>query len=314
MEMLGLILPIFMIMVTGFVFRLLRILPEGLADGLIQFAFYVAVPALLILVIGQEQVGQLARWGLYASFGGAIAAVFVIVLAGTLAWCQRGLGGATMIAYVCTAANTGFVALPVLHATIGHKAILPAAIATIILVVLMLVTLVLLERGTSRDETSAWPQVKRTLRNPIVLASAVGIGWAIGGVEFPPVVISYLTLLGDALAPCALFAIGLSLRLETVRSDAATIAFCTLVKLLVMPVLVLLLVRWVDLPPVFAVAAVICAAVPTAKVSYVLADQYRTEKQLVGEIISVTTSLSVLTLVGWLFLLGHLYPGVFGNH
>lgn len=314
MEMLGLILPIFAIMVTGFVFRLLRILPEGLADGLIQFAFYVAVPALLILVIGQESAAELARWGLYASFGGAVAAVFVIVLAGALVWGRRALGEATMIAFVCTAANTGFVALPVLHATIGHRAILPAAIATIIMVVLILVTLALLERGSSRGETSAWPQVKRTARNPIVLASVVGIGWAIGGVKFPAVVVSYLGLLADALAPCALFAIGLSLRLETVRSDAAIIALCTLVKLLVMPALVLILVRWVDLHPVFAVAAVVCAAVPTAKISYVLADQYGIEKTLVAEIISVTTSLSALTLIGWLFLLGHLYPGVFGIH
>ena len=175
---------------------------------------------------------------------------------------------------MCTAANTGFIALPVLHATIGHKAILPAAVATIILVVLMLITLVLLERGSSRGETSMWPPIKRTLRNPIVLASVVGIGWAIGGVRLPAVVVSYLNLLADALAPCALFAIGLSLRLETVRSDAATIALCTLVKLVVMPALVLLAVRWVELPPVFAIAAVVCAAVPTAKVSYVLADQY----------------------------------------
>jgi hypothetical protein len=178
----------------------------------------------------------------------------------------------------------------------------------------MLVVLVLLERGSSRSETSAWPQVKRTLRNPIVLASVVGIGWAIGGVRLPAVAISYLDLLADALAPCALFAIGLSLRLETVRSDAATIALCTAVKLLVMPALVLILVRWVDLPPVFAVAAVVCAAVPTAKVSYVLADQYGVEKALVAEVISVTTSVSVLTLIGWLFLLGHLWPGVFGSH
>jgi len=313
--MLGLILPIFAIMVTGFLFRQLEILPESLADGLIQFAFYVAVPALLIMVIGQESAAQLAQWGLYASFGGAVAVVFAIVLACALAWGRQGLGPATMIAFVCTAANTGFVALPVLHATIGHKAILPAAIATIIMVVLILVALVLLERAQAEAlrEKSVWPQVKRTLLNPVLLASIVGIGWAIGGLGFPAVVTSYLDLLASALAPCALFAIGLSLRLGAVRSDAAVIAFCTVVKLLAMPALVLVLVRWFDLQPVFAVAAVICAAVPTAKISYVLSDQYRVEKELVAEIISVTTSLSVPTLIGWLFLLGYLYPDVFSS-
>jgi predicted permease len=78
-----------------------------------------------------------------------------------------------------------------------------------------------------------------------------------------------------------------------------------------MPGLVLLIARWLELGPVLTVAAVICAAVPTAKISYVLADQYQVDKELVAEIISVTTSLSVVTLIGWLFLLGHLYPAVF---
>jgi malonate transporter len=312
-EMLALILPIFAVMVTGFVFRQLEIVPESLAESLIQFAFYVAVPALLILVIGQEPVEKLARWRFYVGFGGAVAVTFVAIVIGARLWRGRGLAEATMLAFVCTAANTGFVAIPVLHASIGHRAVLPAAIATIIMVGLVLVALVLLEAAqpAGPDEQSTWPQVERTLKNPVILASAVGVAWSIGGLGFPAVVSSYLDLLGDALAPCALFAIGMSLRLQAVRGDAFVIALCATVKLLVVPLFVMLLVRWLELEPVFAISAVVCAAVPTAKISYVLANQYHVEKELVSEVISVTTSLSVLTLVGWLFLLGHLYHGVF---
>ncbi|MEM7026441.1 MAG: AEC family transporter, partial [Pseudomonadota bacterium] len=274
--MLGLILPIFAIMVTGFLFRRFEVLPDNLADHLIQFAFYVAVPALIIMVIGQEPVEKLGRWNFYASFGGAVVGMFVIVLVGARIVGGRGLGAATMLAFVCTAGNTGFVALPVLHATIGHAAVLPAAIATVIMIGVILVALMLLEISLPRgsDEQSSWPQVRRTLQNPVIMASAAGIGWSIGGLGFPAAVVSYLDLLAGALAPCALFAIGMSLRLETVRADAIVLAFCALSKLLVVPLLVLILVGALELEPIYAVTAVVCAAVPTAKISYVLANQY----------------------------------------
>lgn len=48
-------------------------------------------------------------------------------------------------------------------------------------------------------------------------------------------------------------------------------------------------------------AAVICAAVPTAKSAYVLASEYDVEKASTGAAISITTLFSIVTLLGWLY-------------
>jgi len=58
------------------------------------------------------------------------------------------------------------------------------------------------------------------------------------------------------------------------------------------------------LEPSLAVAAVVCAAVLTAKTAYVLAGEYKVEEAVVASTVSVTTLLSVLILLGWLYLLG----------
>jgi malonate transporter and related proteins len=52
-------------------------------------------------------------------------------------------------------------------------------------------------------------------------------------------------------------------------------------------------------------AAVICAAVPTAKTAYILAGEYRCEEMLVASTVSPTTLASIISLVVWLYG----YPG-----
>ena len=81
------------------------------------------------------------------------------------------------------------------------------------------------------------------------------------------------------------------------------------VKLLVLPLIVYGLCVATGLKPLYTVAAVVCAAVPTAKTMYVLAREHKIEEPLVAATISITTMLSVVTLLGWLYLLSGLPVG-----
>ena len=81
-----------------------------------------------------------------------------------------------------------------------------------------------------------------------------------------------------------------------------------MVKLLLMPLIVLGLSAGVGLDPLYTVAAVICAAVPTAKTVYILAGEYRCEEPLVAATVSMTTLGSVATLIAWLYALAEFGP------
>jgi predicted permease len=49
---------------------------------------------------------------------------------------------------------------------------------------------------------------------------------------------------------------------------------------------------------------VVCAAVPTAKTAYVLAGTYGVAEEITASTVSMSTLLSVITLLGWLYALG----------
>jgi predicted permease len=115
-----------------------------------------------------------------------------------------------------------------------------------------------------------------------------------------------MNIFAAALTPCALFAIGLGLSLEDMRSNLRASIVLAAVKLMIMPLIVYGLCVATGLNSLYTIAAVVCAAVPTAKTVYILAGEYKVEEPLVAATVSITTLLSVVTLLGWLYALSGL--------
>jgi malonate transporter and related proteins len=78
------------------------------------------------------------------------------------------------------------------------------------------------------------------------------------------------------------------------------------VKLVIMPLIVYGLCISLGLDPLYTIAAVICAAVPTAKTVYILAGEYHCEEMMVASTVSLTTLASIISLVVWLYGLSSL--------
>ena len=131
MQVADLVLPVFAIIVTGWLAGWLGYISRSLADALVHFAYNVAMPALLFVTIAQEPARNLLEWRFLMAFGGGsllcFALVFLVVRVG---W-RRDLASSTIQGMTAAMTNTGFVALPILHSMYGQPAVLPAAIATV---------------------------------------------------------------------------------------------------------------------------------------------------------------------------------------
>ncbi|MDQ6436142.1 AEC family transporter [Mesorhizobium sp. LHD-90] len=307
MEVADLVLPVFAIIVTGWLAGWLGYVSRSLADGLVHFAYNVAMPALLVVTIAQEPARNLLEWRFLLAFGGGSILCFVLVfLAIRLGW-RRDLAGSTIYGMTAAMTNTGFVALPILHSIYGQPAVLPAAIATVFVAGVMFpLAVVLLEAGRG-DPHDGKPRSRKLARqillNPMVLSTLVGLAWAVAGLPIPAPLAAYLNIFAAALTPCALFAIGLGLSLGGIRTNLKATAALAAIKLLAMPLVVYGLCVATGLGPLYTIAAVVCAAVPTAKTVYILAGEYKVKEELVASSVSITTLLSVVTLLGWLYVL-----------
>src|ERR1700742_4185166 len=131
MAVADLVLPVFAIIVTGWLAGWLGYISRSLADGLVHFAYNVAMPALLFVTIAQEPARNLLEWRFLLAFGGGSILCFALVFLALRAGWGRDLAASTIYGMTAAMTNTGFVALPVLPAIYGQTTALPAAIATV---------------------------------------------------------------------------------------------------------------------------------------------------------------------------------------
>jgi malonate transporter and related proteins len=306
----NLILPVFAVIVTGLLVGYTGYLSRALSDALIHFAYNIAMPALLIVTIAQEPGHSLINWRFLVAFGGGSLLCFILVFGIMSLRTSRSLASRTMYGMAASMTNTGFVALPVLQAIYGQRAVLPAAIATVFVAVVMFpIAVVLLELGQRNGDGSRTPPlatVKHVVLNPLVISTLIGMLLSVLGLRMPGPVTVYLGILADALTPCALFAIGLGLSLDGLRANIGQALLLSVVKLVIMPLIVYGLSMALRLDPLYTIAAVICAAVPTAKTVYILAGEYRCEQMMVASTVSLTTLASIASLVVWLYRLSGL--------
>src|ERR1700754_4242378 len=146
MAVADLILPVFAIIITGWLAGWLGYISRSLADGLVHFAYNVAMPALLIVTIAQEPARNLLEWRFLLAFGGGSILCFMLVFLAVRTRLGRDTVSSTMHGMAAAMTNTGFVALPILHSIYGQPAVLPAAVATIFVAAVMFpMTVILLE-------------------------------------------------------------------------------------------------------------------------------------------------------------------------
>lgn len=310
MRIADLILPVFAVIVTGWVVGYTGYLSRQLSDALIHFAYNIAMPALLIVTIAQEPGHSLINWRFLVAFGGGSLLCFVLVFGVMSLRGSRSLASRTMDGMAASMTNTGFVALPVLEAIYGPRAVLPAAIATVFVAVVMFPIAVILLELNQRDahgsHTSAMVTVKHVVLNPLVISTLIGMLLSVLNLHMPGPVAAYLNIMADALTPCALFAIGLGLSMDGLRANIGQASLLAIVKLVIMPLIAYGLCLSLGLDPLYTIAAVICAAVPTAKTVYILAGEYHCEEMMVASTVSLTTLACVISLPVWLYALSGL--------
>ena len=257
-------------------------------------AFYVASPALLVTVLQDSDLG--------AVFSGALVATVaaVLVTAGlhvALAVARRRRLGDAVVGALCSAyVNAGNLGLPIAAYVLGDAALV-APLLLLQMLVLQPLALTLLDVDASVDRFSLRRVLARPAKNPITVASALGLGFALTGLELPGVVEDPLTLVGGMAVPSMLIAYGISLRLGPLPGrgvPAAELAGVVGLKLVVQPALAWAAGRYaLDLSASQLLAVTVLAALPTAQNVFVIASRYQRSELLARDSIFVSTLLSV---------------------
>jgi malonate transporter and related proteins len=204
-----------------------------------------------------------------------------------------------VIGFAAAQSNTVLIGIPLILRIYGEAGSVPIVLLLVVHlpVTMTIVSLLVARSAGGGSGGSALALIRALVTHPILLAIFAGILWRWAGLPIPPLLASILKFLGDAAAPCALVAMGMTLSSVSLRGSLALISLIAGLKLVLHPVLVFLLAHYVfHLPPLFVGVAILFAACPTGVNAFLVADRYKAGEAMASGAIAVTTLLAIFTM------------------
>ncbi|MDQ6214170.1 AEC family transporter [Achromobacter insolitus] len=300
-------LPVFALILTGWLAARWRILGPGATDALNRYVVYLSLPALLFRAMTQVDLAHMAHWGFVGAFAGGIAVTFLASFIGPRRT-QGALTDRSIQGLAASYANAGYMGIPLCLALLGPDSMAPATFTTLLTASVLFgfaIALIEFDRQQTPNLPSTLYKVGRALlRNPLLAAPLLGLAWAFTGLALPEGVDRYVALLGASASPCALVTIGLFLAQTETSSSGPGVMRLVSGKLLLQPAVTALLAFYVfAMPPVWAWTAVLMSALPIGTGPFMLAQMYGRDARVTSRAILVSTVASVLTvslLVAWI--------------
>jgi predicted permease len=292
-------LPFFAVIGLGYLSGRLRFFTEEATAYLTRFVFYFALSAMLFGFAANLDVGAIFSWSFVFAYLAGTTAIWLIVAAIAL-WRGAAPEEAVFEAHTGVIGNVGFLGIPMLVLLLGPEAVGPVllVLAVDLIVFSSILTMLITGLRAGRVSMQTFGILGMGLvKNPMIVSVVLGILWGATGLTLPGPVNEFLTLLGAAATPCALFAIGASLAGRSAeRVEVA--AWLSFSKLFLHPAAVAA-ACWAFGVTGFAAGVMIAAAaLPVAGNVFILAQHYRVAPQRVSTAILLSTAASVLTVTG----------------
>lgn len=295
------VLPMCLIMALGYGTRRLGWIRREEIFAINKIAFRIFLPCLLYYNVYCSDLSGSFDPLLMAYAVGGVLLTFGLALGYTLLTEKLPERRSVMIQGMFRS-NYVIMGIPVATALLGAGELGTVSILIAVVVPLFnMLAVVVLEvfRGQKPKPLHVLGQI---VKNPLVIASALGILTLAAGIRLPHILEQTIQNVSAIASPLQLFLLGAFFQfsgLKTYRRELVTVSAA---KLIVSPGLFLGLGALLGFRDAAFVSLLGAFASPTAVNSFTMAQQMGGDAELAGDIVVVTSAVSMLTMFLWIFL------------
>ncbi len=309
-DVVGLVLPFFGLIFIGFLVARITRQPLEALGWMNTFIVYVALPALFFQLLARTPFEQLTEWRFVFGSVFSTYTIFSIMFVWSVISSRGEIAQSTIKALAAAYGNIGYMGPGLALLAFGEQAAVPVALIFCFENIMHFAIAPMMMALSGDDKTSPLRLIVGVLRkiflHPFIIATALGVGAAYLGFHPPQPVDRLLEYLSRAAAPCALFAMGVTLALRPLNRVPHELASIAALKLILHPLLCYVVLSWIgNFSEIWVFSAVLLAALPTATNVFVIAQQYGVWVQRASASVLITTCLSVLTVTGLLYMIRH---------
>ncbi len=317
-NIIGLVLPFFGMIFLGFAVARITRQPLEALGWMNTFVIYVALPALFFQLLSKTPIEKLTEFTFIFGSVFSTFVIFALMFVFSVFTSRGEIAESTVKGLGAAYGNIGYMGPGLALLAFGEAAAVPVALIFCIENMMHFAIAPMMMALAGSDDSPpaavALDVAKKIAFHPFIIATAVGVTAAALEMRPPLPIDTLLEYLARAAAPCALFAMGVTLALRPLKRLPSEIGLITFLKLCVHPALCFVVLSFVgNFDPVWVYTAVLLAALPTATNVFVIGQQYGVWVQRASATILVTTVLSVATVSALLYVIkaGYLPPDLF---
>ena len=284
------LISLFLMMFIGYIAARARVITPDFRARLSTFNLSVAAPCIILSSVLQSSSSAKELAGaLGAAFFFYLLMIGFAAIVVRLARTPKAQRSWDQLMLIFT--NVGFMGIPVVQSIYGADGV--AKLSMFILVF----NLCFFSYGILLISSGAKLSL-RALANPCIIAALFGLALGMTGVHLPVPVESTLSSVGAINTPMSMIIIGSSIAHSDVRAAAANrrLYRVGVLSMLVMPMLIFGVFRFLPIDPMLIGIATICAAMPVGGNCAMIADMYTPGDLTASHAVILSTLMCGLTL------------------
>lgn len=297
-------MPIFLVMVIGWALKQIGMLDDHFVSVANKFNFKVTLPFMVFQDIAAVNIREV------------FDLKFVLFCAISTSVCFWGIWGAVKLflkdkslrgAFVQASfrSSAAVMGLAFISNIYGSSAMGPLMIIGAVPLYNIYSVLVLtFEADTETKDTGKIKEACiNIVKNPIIIAIALGLVASFFQIDFPVVVDKTIANVAKMAAPLALIALGAGFEGKKALAKIKPTFWASAIKLVIQPLIFLPIAVKLGFTGEQLIAILIMLAAPATPSCYIMAKNMKNDGVLTASIVVMTTLLAAFTLTGWIYLL-----------
>lgn len=295
-------LPIFLVMLSGFILKKKNIIKQEFIKAANFIVFYIALPLKLFNSVSHSSIADNfdPKFIAFAIIGTTVSVILIYIYSKFIVKEESKVGAFIHGTFRGNFVYVGFSLLENVTGAVGPLASLVVAFVVPIYNVLAVLVLVL-TNPDNKSKNQFKNAVKNIVTNPFIVAIALGIIASLVNFRFPPLLQNTANYFDVLATPLALLTIGATFRVDKLFVDIKPAVAATIFKLFINPVLAVLAAFAFGLGNQEIFLIYILFGVPTSISSAIITAAMGGDENLAASIVMMTTLGSVFSLTLFVF-------------
>lgn len=297
-------MPVFLMMVIGYIFRQIGILDDIFASKMNKFVFKVTLPALLFKELSTADFYETWDTKFIAfCFCASLLSILASVGLSKFIKDQSVRGEFAQASYRSSSALLGCAFVQNIYGAAGPASLMIIAAVPLYNVAAVLILNLMKPNRGVLDRNLMKKTFKDVVTNPIIIGIVIGMGWSLLHIPQPSIMQKTVVNIANLATPLGLMALGAEFSFKQSKENIGLAVICSLLKLVVFTGVFLPLAVKLGFYQEKLVAILVMLGAATTVSCFVMARNLGHKGTLTSTTVVITTIASAFTLTFWLFIL-----------